>query len=72
MKRFQTTLRLCHHSHCAQGAGLSGLCPDHLRASLRRRPLGELLYLLETMLERPLAAEDFDESPRSRSAPLLN
>jgi hypothetical protein len=69
MRRFPKTFQLCRQSHCAQGAGLSGFCPDHLRASLRRRPLGELLNLLETMLARPLASEDFEESPR---APLLN
>ena len=65
MRRFPKTLQLCRQSQCAQGAGLSGLCPDHLRASLRRRPLGDLLELLEKMLERPLAAADFEESPRS-------
>jgi hypothetical protein len=69
MNRFPKTLQLCRQSHCAQGAGLSGLCPDHLRASLRRRPLGDLLELLERMLERPLAAEDFD---KSRPSALLN
>ena len=69
MRRFPKTLQLCRQSHCARGAGLSGLCPDHLRASLRRRPLGDLLELLEKMLERPLAAADFEES---RQSVLLN
>jgi len=65
MRRLPQTLQLCRQSHCAQGAGLSGLCPDHLRASLRSRPLGELLELMDKMLERPLAAEDFEDSPRT-------
>jgi hypothetical protein len=57
---------MCRQPHCAQGAGLSGLCPEHLRASLRRRPMGELLELLDKMMERPLSADDFRESAESR------
>ena len=72
MIRFPKTLQLCRQPQCARGAGLSGLCPDHLRASLRRRTLGELLDLLDRMLERPLSAEDFQESAVGEGQTLLN
>jgi hypothetical protein len=60
--------RLCRQQGCVQGAGQSGLCPRHLRGSLQRHSLSQLLDILEVMLEppapsAPLAADAVSPDP---------
>ena len=64
--------RLCRQPRCVQGAGQSGLCPEHLRASLQRHSLTQLVDLLEVMVTpAPRGAEPAEILP-SPAEPLLN
>lgn len=67
------TPRLCRQQGCVQGAGQSGLCPEHLRGSLQRHSLTQLLDILEVMLEpKPAADSASPAPPLSAADPLLN
>jgi hypothetical protein len=55
-----------------QGAGRSGLCPEHLRASLQRHSLRQLVDLLEVMLDPAPRGGERAESAPSPAEPLLN
>jgi len=64
--------RLCRQQGCVQGAGLSGLCPAHLRGSLQRHSLTQLLDLLEVMLEPPPSTAAGAAPLSAAPDPLLN
>ena len=63
---------LCRNPRCAQGAGSSGYCPDHLQAALRRYSLPQLVDLAAELIdEAALRPRQFPADPPA-PAPLLN